>query len=107
MTGVDIVPKAWPEVPAVRGKSYGVTDPVFKNTMLAVMTMETWMDFGTTFEQQKRLIAQQNATLVQLKTTNDVLTQQLADLQTKHHNLREAVRKERTDKANTGKGILK
>lgn len=91
-------PRAWPEVPAERGRCYGVNDPIFKNQMLAVMTMETWTDFGTQFEQQKRLLKAQNEAIQHSAVTNDVLKQQLADLQTKHDNLRDAVRKERLAK---------
>lgn len=92
-------PKAWPDAPAEKGKSYGVMDPVFKKQMLAVMTMETWTEFGTKFQEMQRLIAKQAQILQQMQVTNDVLVKQLADVQTKHTNLREAVRKERTQKA--------
>lgn len=92
-------PKAWPEAPAERGKSYGVMDPIFKNQMLAVMTMETWTDFGTQFEQQKRLLRAQNEAVVGADVTIKAMTQQLADLREKHDNLRDAVRKERLGKA--------
>lgn len=91
-------PKAWPDAPAEDGRSYGVLDPVFKKQMLAVMTMETWTKFGTQFQEMQRLIAKQSQTLQQMQVTNDVQTKQLADLTTKHTNLREATRKERTEK---------
>lgn len=92
-------PKSWPDAPAERGKTYGVNDPIFKGQMLCVMSMETWLDFGTLHEAQRRKLEQQDQTLIQLKATNEVLVAQLADLQGKHHNLKEATRKERTDKA--------
>lgn len=91
-------PKQWPQVPAEPGKSYGVQDPVFPTYQLAVMLMSTWLDFGTRFEAQRRRIAALETAAVELKTTNDVLARQLADLKTKHENLREAVRKERLGK---------
>lgn len=92
-------PKTWPEVPAVRGQTYSVNDPIFPSNQLVVMLFDTWVDFGTVHEQLRRKVAVQDTALIQLKTTNDVLTQQLADLQTKHHNLKEATRTERTAKA--------
>lgn len=99
-------PKSWPDAPAREGESYGVMDPVYKTQQLAVMTMATWLDFGTRFEKQRRLLETQNKALTSLKVTNDVLVQQLADLQTKHTNLREAVRKERTEKATKQAKVL-
>lgn len=87
--------KPWPEGRAVRGKTYGVNDPVFAGTQLAVMTMETWLDFGTIHEQQRRKVEQQDRTLIQLHATNEVLTKELADLKLKHENLKIAVKRQR------------
>lgn len=98
MTGIMDKPRSWPDAPARNGESYGVMDPVFKAQMLAVMTMETWTKFGTDFKQMQQLIKKQSDTLQQMQVTNDVLVKQLADLQTKHTNLREATHKDRTDK---------
>lgn len=91
-------PKNWPSAPAKPGVAYSVPDPVFKQDKLAVMLLDTWVDFGTKYEEQRRMIEQQNKTLLQLKAMNDVLVAQMAALQEKHDNLREATRKERTDK---------
>lgn len=87
--------KSWPDAPAVRGKTYGVNDPVFPGTQLCVMTMETWVDFGTIHEQFRRKLEQQDKTLVVLKTTNEVLTKELAELKLKHENLKSAVKRQR------------
>lgn len=101
-------PKSWPQVPARDGESYGVEDPVHKGYQLAVMTMKTWLDFGTKFEVQRRTLEAQNSTIRELQVTHDVLVKQLADLKTRHENLREAVRKERTEKIlNPTKGTVK
>lgn len=99
-------PKSWPDAPAREGESYGVMDPIYKTEQLAVMTMRTWLGFGTRFEKQRRLLESQNKALSSLQVTNDVLVKQLADLQTKHTNLREAVRKERTEKATKQAKVL-
>lgn len=92
-------PKNWPSAPARRGESYSVNDPVFQTEKLVVMSWDTWLDFGTKHEANRRKIEQQDKTLIQLKATNDVLVAQLAALQEKHTNLREATRQERTSKA--------
>lgn len=92
--------KHWPDAPAVRGKSYSVNDPIWPGMKLAVMTLETWTDFGTIHEQQRRKVEQQDKTLVALKTANDVLAKALADLRDKHENLKAAVKRQR--KASVG-----
>lgn len=92
-------PKKWPDAPAIVGETYGVNDPIYKDQQLCVMAMQTWLNFGTLYEAQRRKVAQQDQTLIQLKATNDVLVEQLARLQEKHSNLKEATRKERTAKA--------
>lgn len=99
LSNTKLPPKNWPEAPAVRGTTYSVNDPVFAGERLVVMSWDTWVDFGTVHEALKRKTVQQDTTLIQLKATNDVLVAQLAALQEKHTNLREATRKERTAKA--------
>src|SRR6266705_917342 len=88
--------KHWPEVPAERGQHYGVADPAHKGYQLVVMLNDTWIDFGTLVEAQRRKIEQQDKTLLQLKATNDVLTAELAKLREKHTNLKESERARRT-----------
>lgn len=96
--------KSWPDAPAVRGKSYGVRDPMYGKEMLAVMTMETWLDFGTIHEAQRRKVEQQDATILQLKATNEVLTKALAELTLKHQNLRDSLKRQR--KVAAGRGFM-
>lgn len=99
-------PKNWPAAPARHGESYQVEDPVFKKDKLAVMLLSTWLECGTKFEVLTRKVAAAERAAIELKVTNDVLTKQLADLQAKHTNLREAVRAERTAKANNQLKVL-
>lgn len=87
--------KPWPEGRAVRGKTYGVNDPIYATDRLAVMLMETWVDFGTIHEQQRRKVEQQDRTLIQLHATNEVLLKELAELKLKHENLKAAVKRQR------------
>lgn len=87
--------KSWPATRAARGAAYGVQDPEHPEDKLAVMLMETWVDFGTVHEALRRKTAQQDATLAQLHTTNAVLTKELAELKLKHENLRAAVKRQR------------
>lgn len=90
--------KIWPDVPAQLGVVYKCQDPMHKGVTLAIQTIESWLNWGTMYEAQRRKIEQQDKTVLQLRATNDVLVAQLAALQEKHHNLREATRKERTDR---------
>lgn len=87
--------KSWPEARARRGETYGVPDPIYETDKLVVMTMETWVDFGTLHEALRRKVAQQDITLVQLHAVNAVLTKELADLKLKHDNLRAVVKRQR------------
>ncbi len=84
----------WPTSPAVRGRFYGVNDPVFKKDMLCVMTMETWGDFGTLFKQHEVVMAKQNGKIIELKAANDALAAQLRDANERLRNLRRVRRKE-------------
>lgn len=99
LSNTKLQPKNWPNAPAVRGQTYSVNDPVFQKDQLVIMLWDTWLDHGTVHEALKRKVEQQDKTLLQLKAMNDVLVAQLAALQEKHTNLREATRKERTAKA--------
>lgn len=83
----------WPATRAVKGVTYNIGDN--HGDRLSVMTTETWLDFGTLFEAQRRKVEQQDKTLIQLRATNDVLVKQLAELKAKHDNLRAAVKHQR------------
>lgn len=53
--------KPWPNSRAQRGKYYGTPDPVWEGDQLVVMSNETWLDFGTMVENQRRVLREQNA----------------------------------------------
>lgn len=84
----------WPNSRAQRGKFYGVTDPVFKQDQLCVMTMPTWEDVGTLVKKQEETMRVQNGRLVELKAANDALAAQLRDANERLRNLRRVRRKE-------------
>lgn len=84
----------WPAKPAVRGKFYGVTDPMFKTDQLCVMTMETWVDVGTILKQHEQVMAQQAAKITELMATNSALSSQVNDANSRLSNLRDVRRKE-------------
>lgn len=93
--------KPWPEGPAQRGKYYGVNDPIYQGTMLCVMTMETWTDFGTLVQKLKKALVDaeaaakaQNTAIQELKAANIALAAQHGDAMERLQNLREQRRKE-------------
>jgi hypothetical protein len=82
----------WPNIPAEKGKFYGVQDPVFRKDQLCVMLMETWTTVGTIIESNKRVMAQQNKTIKDLQSANGALAAQLNDMRERFDNLRAAYR---------------
>jgi hypothetical protein len=86
--------KQWPNTPAQRGKFYGVTDPVFKQDQLCVMTMDTWVDVGTIIKKNEEVMKAQNGRIIELKAANDALAAQLRDANERLKNLRRVRRKE-------------
>lgn len=87
--------KHWPDAPAVRGQTYGVSDPIHAGEKLVVMSNDTWLDYGTTFEQIRR----QNAVILKashkLKVAYDIAIKELADLRERHENLKRAEKRRR------------
>lgn len=45
--------KAWPEIPMEEGKYYQAKDPNHNGTTICAMTWETWLKYGTAFEQYR------------------------------------------------------
>jgi len=88
-------PKHWPEVPMERGKFYDVNDPMYQGTRIVCMLSQTWIDFGTMIESQKRTMETQHKTILELKTRNEVLEKMLADLERKHRNLTKAYKRDK------------
>jgi hypothetical protein len=82
----------WPNVPAEKGKFYGVQDPVFRKDQLVVMLAETWATVGTIIEHQKRTMKAQDDTVKKLQAANGALAAQLNDMQERYDNLRTAYR---------------
>lgn len=91
--------KDWPEAPAARGKTYGVMDPVFKTEKLVVMSADTWVDYGTAFEKQRRELRDSLAAGQKLKVAYDTAVSELATLREKHQNLRAAEKRRRMSAA--------
>lgn len=89
------VKKHWPNARVVRGETYSVNDPVFQMDQLVVMSMDTWLDFGTLHEILKRKVAQQDKTLVVLQTAKEALVAQLAQTQDRLDALRASEKKRR------------
>lgn len=87
-------PNQWPNSPALRGKFYGVQDPVFKEDQLCVMTMDTWVDVGTIIKKNEQVMSAQNGRIIELKAANDALAAQLRDANERLKNLRRVRRKE-------------
>lgn len=85
--------KHWPEAPMERGKFYDVNDPMYPGTRIVTMMRETWIDFGTLVESQKRTLEIQDKTIKEMTIRKDILERQYADLDTKYRNLRRAYRK--------------
>jgi hypothetical protein len=86
-------PREWPNVPAERGKFYALPDPIHIGTKLVVMSEDTWVDFGTVLEKQRRMMAQQDAEIRKLQGASGALASQLNDLQGRHSNLMDAYKK--------------
>jgi hypothetical protein len=89
--------KHWPDARAVRGMVYGVPDPIYGKLgdKLVVMLNETWLDYGTQAERMRRDIEAAGKEVARLTVLNNTLTAELADLRTKHHNLRAAEKRRR------------
>lgn len=88
--------RAWPAGPAVAGAVY--TFPgreTFGEGEMVAMTMDTWLNFGTDMERFRRTAEQQDKRIRELLGENAGLSTRLAELQTKHSNLREATRAQR------------
>jgi hypothetical protein len=92
-------PKHWPNLPAQRGVVYQTKDPVHQGEVLAVMSLQTWLDFGTEMEALKRKAAAAEKAAVQLKMNNDVLVESHAKMHEKYTNLKESERARRTKAA--------
>jgi predicted RNase H-like nuclease (RuvC/YqgF family) len=67
-------------------------DPVFKKEQLCVMSMQTWADFGTLVESQKRTLKAQDKVIKDLTAANGALAAQLNDVKERLENLRSAYR---------------
>ncbi len=85
----------WPNVPAQKGRFYGVQDPVFKRDQLCVMLMDTWADVGTIIKKNEQVMKAQNGKIIELKAANEALAAQLRDANVRLENLRRARRKEK------------
>lgn len=85
----------WPHKPAVRGQTYGIEDPVHTGQKLVVMSNDTWLDYGTAFEQLRRQVAEAFKASEKLKVSYDIALQELAALREKHENLRRAEKRRR------------
>lgn len=87
--------KHWPDARAVRGQTYGVNDPIHAGDKLIVMTNDTWLDYGTAFEQLRRQCAEIKGAAEKLKVAYDIAIKELADLRERHQNLRAAEKRRR------------
>jgi hypothetical protein len=87
----------------VRGQTYGVEDPIHAGDKLVVMTNDTWLDYGTAFEQLRRQVGDIKAAADKLKVAYDIALRELASLREKHENLK-AVEKRRRKAAMGFKG---
>lgn len=85
----------WPNVPAQRGKFYGVKDPVFKQDMLCVMTMDTWTDVGTFLKNSEIAMKKQADKIEELMRANTGLSAENRDLTKRMDNLRDVRRTEK------------
>lgn len=87
--------KHWPDARALRGQTYGVNDPIYTGDRLVVMTNDTWLDYGTAFEQLRRQCGELKTAAEKLKVAYDIAIKELADLRERHENLRRAEKRRR------------
>lgn len=85
----------WPTARAARGRFYGVEDPAHKGDNLCVMSMETWVDFGTLVEKQNRVMAMQAKKISELMAMNGALVVQVNDANARLGALRDVRRAEK------------
>lgn len=85
----------WPHTRAKRGVAYQTPDPVHQGDLLVVMLNDTWLDHGTHLQ---KVIRERDKALkagTELKVAYDTAIRELADLRTKHENLKAAEKRRR------------
>ena len=89
---------SWPDVRAVNGKYYGITDQ--HGDKITAMTHDTWVQVGTMMENLNRhkkesenALKRQHEAIFHLNMANKAMAAELSELREKHKNLKKAYRK--------------
>ena len=99
-------PAAWPTTRAIRGKYYRLPDPIHAGDELVVMSMITWVDFGTDMETLRRGGVAASKQVQELIGEKQILAMQAADFKSRLEAVQEARRKEKRKAAYTETGVL-
>lgn len=103
---VTIEAPKWPQIPCADGCVYGAEDPRHPGCHIAVMSIQTWLNYGQQTEQYRRIAKQQDAQLREVKADLAVMTQRCTDAETRLNNLREVRRTEKRAELEPGGIVL-